>query len=317
MTDRPTVGDLLVRDVPMGSPDETPATILARLCGRPLAQAGHIYVLDGDRRLLGQVPVERLLSADRSERLEALRGPDPLQTRPGDDAERVALRAARHHAVDVAVADGEGRFLGALRLEALLSLLHHSHRRHASRRAGLGTAHPEPAQRLRLWRAYRARMGWLLFGLGGGVAGSLVVGAFEADLERTLALAFFLPLVVYLADAVGTQTEAVMVRSLALGERRPTASLLQEGVLGVLMGATLAGVSWGVLLALRQPGGVAEVVGLTLFVTAVLATLIATGVPLLLAGLGADPAYASGPVATVVQDVVSIAAYLAIATLLL
>lgn len=316
MPSHPTVGDLLVRDVPTGGPDETTGEVLARLCGCPLSQAGHVYLLEGDL-LVGQVPVERLLSADRGARLGDLRGPDPLDARPGDDAERVALRAVRHHAIDVAVADHDGRFLGALRLDALLTLLHHSHHRRASRHAGLGRSHPEPAQRPRTWRAYRARMGWLLFGLAGGTAASALVGAFEEELRRTLALAFFLPLVVYLADAVGTQTEAVTVRSLALGRRRPGAALLQEGSLGLLMGATLAGASWGLLRLLGQSGGVAEVVGLTLFVTAVLAALVATAVPLALSWLGADPAYASGPLATVVQDLLSIAVYLGVAALLL
>lgn len=165
--------------------------------------------------------------------------------------------------------------------------------------------------------AFRARMPWLILGLAGGMLAGGVARLFEASLQREIALAFFLPLVVYMADAVGTQTETVLVRALAYGRVPLSTQLLHEGMVGVLIGVTIGALTSAGLLLWDPHSPVALVVAITLAVTAVVATLVASLLPLGLARLGADPALASGPIATVCQDVLSVAVYLGIATLML
>jgi magnesium transporter len=148
--------------------------------------------------------------------------------------------------------------------------------------------------------------------LAGGVAGH-----FEASLQREITLAFFLPLVVYMADAVGTQTETVLVRALSYGPVSLLAQLVREGVLGLLIGVTVGVLAGAGLLVWGGHGPVAIVIGVTLAATAVVATLVASLLPWGLARLGADPALASGPVATVLQDILSVAIYLGIAASML
>ena len=136
-------------------------------------------------------------------------------------------------------------------------------------------------------------------------------------MKQEIALAFFLPLVVYMADAIGTQTETVLVRALAYGRVDVWTQLFREGLVGCLAGGTI-GVLAGLVLWLS--GGrpsLALVVAVTLTLTAIMATLVASALPLWLAHLGADPALASGPVATVLQDILSVAVYLGIANMVL
>lgn len=120
-----------------------------------------------------------------------------------------------------------------------------------------------------------------------------------------------------MADAVGTQTETILVRALAYGDVPLAPQLLREGLLGALIGTTIGLAAGAGLLLVDGRGTLALVVALTLCATSIVATLVASLLPLWLARIGADPALASGPIATVVQDVLSVAVYLSVATLLL
>jgi magnesium transporter len=156
---------------------------------------------------------------------------------------------------------------------------------------------------------------WLLVGLGGALLAADFVAWFEAKLQHKIMLAFFIPGIVYLADAVGTQTETVVVRGLSVGvEMRRM--LGRELLVGLAIGLALAVVAsplvwwrWGEL-------DVALCVGLSIFAACSTATLAAMGLPWILSALKFDPAFGSGPLATVTQDLLSILIYFAIATAL-
>jgi magnesium transporter len=126
-------------------------------------------------------------------------------------------------------------------------------------------------------------------------------------------LAFFLPGIVYLADAVGTQTETLVIRGLSVGV--PIARVLRrETATGLAIGFALAALLLGFALWRFEREDVAIAAALALFAACATATLVAMALPWLLHRLGRDPAFGSGPVATVIQDLLSITAYLAIAT---
>ncbi len=311
------IGHLMTDAIPRAGPDETVAATLSRMRAVPPEEASHVYLVDAESRLIGQVPIEALVAASPDTRLRSLQGPPPLEVSPDDVAEAAALLAVERHEADVTVVDDDRRLLGAIPIGRLLALLHEEHVDDLLRKGGVGAVHPEPREAHSTFDAFRARMPWLMMGLVGGWMAAGIARTFESVLQQEIALAFFLPLVVYMADAVGTQTETVLVRALAYGEVPLTRQLFREGVMGVLIGTTI-GLAAGVgLLLVDGRHRLALVVGLTLFTTSVVATLIASLLPLWLARIGADPALASGPIATVVQDVLSVAIYLAVATALL
>ena len=145
------------------------------------------------------------------------------------------------------------------------------------------------------------------------MAAAIIVGRFEEELDKKVLLAFFLPAVVYMADAVGTQTETVLIRGLSVGvELRDVVmrELATGLVVGVLMASGLLAVRPARLG--RRRGRVA--VGLALAASCSIATLVAMRFPWMFWRLGADPAFGSGPLATVIQDLLSITVYLLIAT---
>jgi magnesium transporter len=158
---------------------------------------------------------------------------------------------------------------------------------------------------------------WLLVGLAGSVATVLVMHRFDLLLAERVAVAYFVPAIVYLADAIGTQTEAIVVRALT-SKGPPLARVLAgEATTGLLIGAILAGVSFpAVWLAFGDPQ-LALAVPVSILAAGGLATTIGALLPWTLARWRLDPAFGSGPLATIIQDVLSLLVYLAIVRALL
>ena len=313
----PTAAELMTASEPRAHPNETVEESLATLRRSPCTEVGHEYLVDDGSRLVGQVPIERLLIAPLDQVLASLKGDPPIEVRAGENAETVALLAVERHDADVAVTDQEGALLGAIPIGRLLALLHEEHVDDLLRMGGVSALHPEPTASPSTVAAVRARLPWLVVGLMGGFLAGGVASVFEAALKQEIALAFFLPLVVYMADAVGTQTETVLVRALAYGKVQLAPQLWREGLVGLLIGAAIGALSGLAFLWWDGRTAMALVVAVTLGVTAVVATLVASILPMALARLGADPALASGPVATVLQDILSVGIYLGIATIIL
>jgi magnesium transporter len=169
----------------------------------------------------------------------------------------------------------------------------------------------EPVRR-RFWH----RIPWLLVGLAGALLAADIVGWFEARLEEKLILAFFIPGIVYLADAVGTQTETVVVRGLSVGVAISRVVRL-ELLTGLGIGLTLALVATPIVWWRWADAEVALSVGLSIFAACSIASLVALTLPWLLNRGRFDPAFGSGPLATVIQDLLSVLLYFAIVSAVL
>lgn len=314
-----TAADLMAVDIPRSQRHRTVGDMIAGLRDHTWEEVGHIYLVDDRATLTGQVPIERLLQAKEETYLADLEGLPPIEVLPGEPAETVALQAVERHDADVAVIDNRRRLLGAIPIGRLLALLHDEHVDNFLRMGGVSRIDHLPLSlTVRQTAAQvRARLPWLMVGLAGGLLAGGVASAFEASLKNEVALAFFLPLVVYMADAVGTQTETVLVRRLAYGEVALWTQLAREALIGASIGLIVAPVAAAGLWIWTGHPPLAMIVGTSLGVTAVVAGVIASLLPLGLGRLGADPALASGPVATVVQDILSVGIYLMIATALL
>lgn len=162
----------------------------------------------------------------------------------------------------------------------------------------------------------RHRLPWLTIGLAGAMASAGIVASFEETLREHVVLAFFVPAIVYMADAIGTQTETVVIRGIALGiPLRRVAG--RELVSGVIVGILLAAAFFVFAYVVWDEARVAAAIAIALLLSAALATAIAMTLPYVFAARGLDPAFGSGPIATVIQDLLSLAVYFAAAEALL
>ncbi|HZK15836.1 MAG TPA: magnesium transporter, partial [Solirubrobacterales bacterium] len=307
------VVDLSTTRVPTFPSSHTAGAVRREMAGRSFDFVD-VVVLD-QSRLVGLVPAGRLLEAAEDAVLGDLVAPDPAVIRPGGSAEAAAWRMARGGQSALAVVGVDGSFAGLVPPHALVGRLLAQHDEDAARLGGYlassgraRLAAEEPVRRRLLHR-----LPWLLVGLIGAMASAVLVGSFEAELDKKVLLAFFVPAVVYMADAVGTQTETLLIRGMSASIDMGTVirrELLTGVLIGILIGLAFfvfALIGWGDL-------DVALAVALALTASCSIATSVATVLPRLLSRLGSDPAFGSGPLATIVQDLLSIAVYLAIAT---
>lgn len=216
-----------------------------------------------------------------------------------------------------AVVDQGGRFHGLIAPQQLLAVLLEEHDEDMARLGGFlatsaeaRTASTEPVLQ-RLWH----RLPWLVVGLAGALLSAVVVGAFDPQLEEVVLIAFFVPGVVYIADAVGVQTTALVVRGLSVGVSvRRTA--IREAITGTLVGLLLASVTLPLVLLVWGNAEVALAVSVAVFAASSFATLIAMALPALIHRLGKDPAYGAGPLSTVIQDLLSLVIYFVTASVI-
>lgn len=161
------------------------------------------------------------------------------------------------------------------------------------------------------------RLPWLFVGLLGGIGLTLVSSGFEEVLVKNIGLAYFIPVIVYMASAVGTQTDTVYVRNLGKKRTKFSTYLFKELCLAIVLGAL-----FGILISLFaflvfKNWSIAMTVGLSMFVTMSIAPIIALTIPTLLKREHTDPAVGTGPFVTVIQDFTSLFIYFLIASFIL
>jgi len=299
--------------IPIASPGEAAHTVVDRILAGRYEHVSDVVVCTGGR-YIGLIRLEDLLAAPSSVTAGELMDVAAPVVSPSEDQEASAWRLVAHGERSLPVADSDGRFVGLIPPERIMRVLMQHHERDLARLGGfLGEASQarissEERVLRRLWH----RLPWLLVGLVGAMLAARILEAFEAQLGRTVALALFIPGIVYMADAVGTQTETLVVRGLSVGVSIRSV-LRRELLTGLLIGVAL---STGLLPYLLWTQGDAEVaitVSLAVLTSCSIATLVAMALPSLLHHFGRDPAFGAGPLATVLQDLLSLLAYFTIA----
>lgn len=314
-----TAEQLLVRDILTAGPQATVGEIAGKLAGHRYDSIDTVYVVTADGRLVGAAPLGELLSHPSDCTLESLMRPEPPAVLPGMDQEWVATLARNHRLTSVPVTEPDGRLLGAVPALAMLDVLHREHVEDVHRLAGIvhGRDDARRAMEDRPWRRVLRRIPWLLVGLFGSMVAAGVMARFAAVLERDIAVAFFVPAIVYLADAIGTQTEAVAVRGLSLSTARLPRLLAGELLTGALIGAILGLLAFPAVLLSTGAPPLAAAVALAILAAGGVASFVGLIFPWLLSRAGLDPAYGSGPVATIIQDVLSLLVYFVAVLLIL
>ncbi|HET6667826.1 MAG TPA: magnesium transporter [Intrasporangium sp.] len=320
-TDQPllpgTISDYLAAEIAVCGPLDRAGDIRSGLAGRALDTVDDIAVCTGRApRLVGLIPASRLFAAEAGTTAAEIMDADPPVVSEGLDEEKAAWKAVEHGESSLAVVDAQGRFLGLVPPRRLLAVLLSAHDQDFARLGGYlrSTDSARVAAEEPLQRRLVHRLPWLAAGLVGAAFSAWLLGQFEGRLSDDVRLAFFIPGIVYLADAVGTQTEALIIRGLSVGAPFGTAMRL-EVITGPMIGILLGLVCYPAVWLVLDSPELALTVSLSLVVACSMATFVAVALPWLMTRSGKDPAFGSGPLATVVQDLVSLLAYVAVATL--
>ncbi len=303
-------------NVPRAAPDEQVGDVRRRMLGQRYASAADLAVVQ-QGRLRGLVTIEALLAAPEGTKVVDIMDASPPEVGPGTDQEVAAWTMIRHGESSLPVIDEQGRFIGLIPPVRMLAVLLSEHEEDLARMAGVlaSTRQATDASRESVGRRLMHRLPWLAVGLLGAMASAWIVGSAEEQLTRTVQLAFFIPAIVYMADAVGTQTETVAVRGLSV--RVSIRDVIAKELLtGVIIGALIAVLFMPFALLIFDSVPVALTVALALLASCSVASVVALILPWALSRFDLDPAFGSGPLATVAQDLLSIVIYLVLAGVL-
>lgn len=275
----------------------------------------YIYILDGQKRFTGVISIKELCAAPADQRMGAHTKSRLISVHPNTSLRSAAAKAIAHGIKVIPVTDAHGVWQGVIDTDTLLATLEHEHIRDVLHLSGV---HKQASMvdlttsRLRQLIAWRTP--WLLVGLFGGMLMTSITDAFRADLERVLALAFFIPVIVYMGDAVGTQAQTLYIRAIALAEVKPLRYITRECIVDGWMGLISAACMFPFAWFITQSVDVTIVITISVFLVMLIAGPIGIIIPELLRKAKRDPAVGGGPFTTIIQDVVSLLLYFFIAS---
>jgi magnesium transporter len=274
-----------------------------------------LYVIDADHKLKGTVALDRLLRTKRPVPMEELLDEELHQVRVTDDQEGVARLFERYDLVSTPVVDENDRLVGVITFDDIVDVIEEEAEEDIK---ALGGVRREEELSDPVWTIARGRFNWLLVNLATAFLASSVLGLFEGQLQKMVALAVLAPIVASQGGNAATQTMTVVVRALATRELSPANAgriILREVLVGLINGVAFAVITGVAAAAWFKVADLGLVIGLAMVCNLLAAALGGILVPLVLYRFRADPAVSSGVFVTTVTDVVGFFSFLGIATL--
>jgi magnesium transporter len=273
-----------------------------------------IYVTDPDHRLLGAVALDQLLRTKRPIPIAELVNPDRRRVNATEDQAEVARMFERYNLVAAPVVDAQDRLVGVLTVDDIVDVIEARADEEIKALGGVGDEELSDS----VWIIARSRFNWLVVNLATAFLASAVLGLFEGELQKMVALAVLAPIVASQGGNAATQTMTVAVRALAtrdLGHANAWRIVFREVMVGLLNGLAFAVITGVVASLWFKVPDLGIVIGLAMVCNLLAGALGGILIPLALNRLRADPAVSSGVFVTTVTDVVGFFSFLGIATL--
>ncbi|MFS0689447.1 magnesium transporter [Sporosarcina sp. 179-K 8C2 HS] len=275
----------------------------------------YVYVIDDEKRLIGVASYRDLLLSDPDDTITNIMTTDIVKVHETTKQSDVAKMIGRHDFFSVPVVNDDNILVGIITADDVLDIVMREANEDIEMLFASGKEidfHTRP-----FVAAYR-RLPWLVLLLFIGLVSGSIIAKFEATLEAVVALAFFMPMIAGMTGNTGTQSLAVVVRGLVTEEltMKKTLSLVfRELLVGIMLGIICGAVISVIAYIWQGSFTLGLVVGSSLVATLIIGTLAGTIIPLILSKFKVDPAVASGPLITTINDILSLLIYFGIATM--
>jgi magnesium transporter len=274
-----------------------------------------IYVVDDNNVLLGTLSLKRLLLTDSKTVISDIMKEDIIKVSASMDQEEVANTMNKYDLIVLPVVNDLNQLIGRITADDVMHIMKEEAEKDYQMASGISE---DVESSDTVWEITRARLPWLLIGMIGGLFGAKVIGVF--DIEKNYQMAFFIPLIAAMGGNVGVQSAAIVVQSLAGGTNslgNISQRLLKELGVALVNGVICSSIillaayflGYGILLSLT--------VSIALLSVIIFAALFGTFIPLILDKNKIDPALATGPFITTVNDVLGLFIYFLIGQLIL
>lgn len=283
--------------------------------GEEIDEVYYVYVIDNNGVLKGTLSLKRLLLTPDDSLIKDILNDDVISVRLDESTEEVSKIMDKYGLVALPVVDGVGRLVGRITIDDVVDVM----REEAEKDYQLASGITEDVEMSdSVWLHTRARIPWLLIGLLGGILGSRVVGGFLGILKDHPQLAFFMPLIGAMGGNVGIQSSAIIVQALASGSMgldTTWAKLLKEFSIALVNAVVLSLIIFGYNYFIDADAALTGTVACAMFAVVVFASLFGTFVPMFLKRINIDPAVATGPFVTTLNDIIGMFIYLTFGTL--
>ena len=275
-----------------------------------------VYIVDPAHRLLGVISLSRLLSAKRPVRLNNLMEANPRSVNVETDQEEVSLLFQQYGLVNMPVIDKVGRLLGVIIVDDIVDVINEEAEEDLQGLTGVSNLSITAS----FVETIKGRFSWLILNMFTAILASTVIGLFQEEIEKLVALAVLMPIVASMGGNAGTQTVTVAVRALATRQLNYTnlqKFVLKETWLGLVNGFLFAVLS--VLLAYLWFGDkqIALIMGLAMIANLLFAGVLGTLIPLTLEKFNIDPAISSSVFLTTATDVIGFFTFLGLSALVI
>lgn len=282
----------------------------------------YAYVVDQQRRLLGQVSLWDLILANPDKKVENIMRRDPIRANVGDDQENVARTMAKYDILALPVTNGNDALVGIITFDDVHDVIEEEASEDFYRMGSIAENFGPSASELTgfkpvdLYYLFLKRVPWLLVLVFMYIFSSAGLAFFEDTIQAVVALVFFLPLLIGSGGNAGSQAATLMVRALATGEvhLKDWFKLLGREVVIALAIGLCMGLAVSMISISRVGPDVTVVVALSMVSIVLMGSLIGMSLPFLLTRLKLDPATASAPLITSLTDIAGILIYFGIAT---
>jgi len=309
--DEDTAGGLMAKELIRVNENWGVATCIRemRKQAKDLDEIYYIYVVSDENVLLGILSLKALLLASASTKVKDIFDDEVRSVQTDTDSEEVAQIMEKYDLIVLPVTDSIGRLMGRITIDDVVDVIRDEAERDYQLASGITTdveTTDSPA------RLSRARLPWLIIGLLGGIVVAAVIGRFEEDIKINPEMAFFIPLIAAMAGNVGIQSSAIIVQGIAsnsLGLESTFRKLIKEFLVALLNGLILSGLLFLYNYFISKNLALTFTVSSSLFMVIIFAALFGTIIPLLLNKLKIDPAMATGPFITTMNDIIGLFIY--------
>jgi magnesium transporter len=274
-----------------------------------------VYVVDNNERLIGMLSLKKLIISHPLARVEEIYEPDIQYVRTNTTSEEVAEFMQKYDLVVLPVVDQLGRLMGRITIDDVVDVIKETADENIQRMSGISD---DVDTNDKLWILSRARIPWLLVGMCGGIVGSRIIGSYEEHIKIHPEMAYFIPLIGAMGGNVGVQSSAIIVQGLAnnslLGDKIAPKLIKELGV-GLINGLICASIIWFYAF-LIEDWRLAATVSIALLTVILCASFLGTFVPLTMNRFKINPALATGPFVTTLNDIIGITIYFLIGRLL-
>ena len=275
-----------------------------------------IYLINPEKKITGIVPLGRLMGSNRVVELQDIQNKNTRIIKVTTDQEEVAYLFNKYGLVSAPVINEDQNIIGSITVDDVVDVIEEEREEDILKLGGVGQTDIYEA----VINTTKSRFSWLFLNLLTAVVASIVIGFFQASIEKVVALAVLMPIVASMGGNAGTQTLTVSVRALAVKELTPSNAVkivLKETFIGGINGIIFAIIISLVSMYWFQDGLLGFIIGLAMVLNLILAGFAGTIIPLTLNRLNIDPALASGVILTTITDVFGFLSFLGLATIFL